>query len=312
MFEMPGYLGSVGDGSFEAIHADWPAYPGDRSWEVALMRLGDFPEGTDFLCIDVIDQCALLMAEYGEKDPDHFSDKHMHVAVRLEELIELDDRGLVAGVEFDAVLSPEQMHLKRTVGPELWEKLRSGEEVLGALHDGEFIPFPLPADEDPWDEWEEPYGLRTSERLAIFPELSSIRLLPTAQTVLEDLGRQILDIPDSIARRVDLLLTHGLFDAAVRDLGVALESRMRAVTNTTHYGQRLVETYTRSLLDSGQFLPARVKSLRQELRAIFRFVRNEFAHNLVELSPGRGYALASRMCWHVRDAELVSESLGRR
>ncbi|EWT07332.1 hypothetical protein N864_05605 [Intrasporangium chromatireducens Q5-1] len=105
------------------------------------------------------------------------------------------------------------------------------------------------------------------------------------------------------------MLQSGLFDSAVRDLGAALESRMRVVTGTDDYGQRLVDRYVQSMLDGGTLLPARVRSLRQELRALFKFVRNESAHSLQDVPPARGYALISRMCWHVRDVELVAEAV---
>lgn len=84
---------------------------------------------------------------------------------------------------------------------------------------------------------------------------------------------------------------------------------MRVLAGTDEYGSKLIEQYIKALQAAEGFLPARLKSLRQELRSIFKFVRNEFAHQLVELDASRGYALVSRLCWHVRDAELLIDRL---
>lgn len=308
MTDSPGELGWVGGGTWEAIHADWPAYPGDRDWRIALLRLGDFPEGTNFTCLDVIDQCALLVAEVGIAAVDRFDERHMHVAVRLEDLLALDDRGLVVGVEIEHNLSTEQLHLKRTLGPDLYGRVVSREQVIGVTIDGEFLPMPLPDDSVPDDEDWSIADHRTPDRVAMF-EGSQIRLTADAWSEVERVARSILDIPLSVQERVSVMLRAQFFDSAVRDLGAALESRMRSITGTDDYGQRLVDRYIEAMLDCEVFLPARVRSLRQELRAVFKFVRNEFAHNLVDVPPARGYALISRMCWHVRDIEVVAEAM---
>jgi len=308
MARLPGELGWVDGGTWEAIHADWPAYPGDRDWRIALLRLGDFPQGTSFTCLDIIDQCALLVAEIGISLADRFDERHMHVALRLEELLELDDRGLVFGIDIEDSLSTEQLHLKRTLGPDLYDRVMSGEQVIGGIIDGEFKPMPLPDNADPSDgDWALADD-RTPERVAMF-EGSQIHLTAAAWPEVEHVARSILHLPPSVHDRISVLLQSGLFDSAVRDLGAALESRMRSVTGTNDYGQRLVDRYVQSMLDDGTFLPARVRSLRQELRAVFKFVRNEFAHALQDIPPARGYALVSRISWHVRDVELVAEAM---
>ena len=310
MNHMPGQLGFVGGVTWEAIHADWPAYPGDQSWELALLRFGDFPAGTDFTCLEIIDQCALLVAEVGIREPDRYDDRHMHVAVRLSELVDLDERGLILGVALDHELTTDQLHLKRTLGPNTYERAISGQEVIGAIIDGEFQALSLPVSDPLGDEnWVEDYGdsPRAPERVAIFPG-TTLRLTDAAQPEIARVAMGTLNIPSSLQDRIPVLLGAQLFDTAVRDLGAALESRMRKIAATGAYGQKLVDQYIQLLLDDGALLPARVRSLRQELRAIFKFVRNEFAHGLHDLPPGRGYALVSRMCWHVRDIELVAES----
>ncbi|MBN9096705.1 MAG: hypothetical protein J0I49_01100 [Pseudonocardia sp.] len=307
LVELHGNLGWVSSGAWEAIHSNWPAYPGDKSWQLALLRFGDFPPETDFTCLSIIDQCALFVASVGIKEPDPFSEKHMHVAVRLEELIELDDKDLVTGVEMDTSLSLDQMLMKRVLGPEEWEQFRSGRLVLSAKIEGELRRIPIPEGEEPLEEWEEDQidlTYRNPEQVAMYPG-TLIRLTPAAVPEVERVARLALEIPSSVENRVTPLLAANLFDSAIRDLGAALEMRMRTFVGSDGYGLPLVEKYIKALLASGDYLPARVKSLRQELRAIFKFIRNEFAHQLVELDESRGYALISRLCWHINDVELL-------
>lgn len=305
--DMPGALGPVGGGVlFEALHADWPAYPGDRSWELALLRLGDFPLGTKFTCVEVMDQAVLFVADVGNKmGDDPYSEKLMHVAVRLEELLELDERGLVNGIELELTLSLDQLHLKRTLGSDLWEEVRSGETVIGAHVDGVFVPYLFPEDEessDDLDDFERYSPRRSPERVAMFAG-SVVTLRPTAEPELERIGRLLLKIPPALEDRILKHLSAGLYDSAIRDAGAALEMRMREYTGTTKFGWQLIEKYVEAVRASDVDYPARLKSLRQELRSIYRFIRNEFAHNLIDLAPGRGYALLSRLCWHVTDVD---------
>lgn len=57
----PGYLGFTSAGVV-AIHADWPVYPVEHGWLVALASLGSFPDGTAFSPLDDIDRCLLFLA----------------------------------------------------------------------------------------------------------------------------------------------------------------------------------------------------------------------------------------------------------
>ncbi|WP_284984457.1 hypothetical protein [Arthrobacter sp. efr-133-TYG-118] len=307
----PGELGSVGRGPvvWEAIHADWPAYPGDESWELGLLRLGDFPLGTEFQCISVIDQCALFVTQIDKKEPDLFSEKHMHVAIRLTELLEMDERGLVNGVVIETEMSPAQVHAKRSQGPELWARTQAGEKVYIQLANGQMVPVELDRDEE-WTEDDRAFALmspRSTELVGMY-EGTLISLTSAAGPEIERLTREALEIPPSLQDRITVQLNAGLFDSVIRDLGAALETRMRVVTGSQGFGKNLIEQYIKALQKNQDDLPAHIKSLRQELRSIFKFIRNEFAHNLVELEPSRGYAFISRLCWHVRDVELVIES----
>ncbi len=274
-----------------------------------MLRLGDFPLGTEFQCISVIDQCALFVTQIDKKEPDLFSEKHMHVAIRLTELLEMDERGLVNGVVIETEMSPAQVHAKRSQGPELWARTQAGEKVYIQLANGQMVPVELDRDEE-WTEDDRAFALmspRSTELVGMY-EGTLISLTSAAGPEIERLTREALEIPPSLQDRITVQLNAGLFDSVIRDLGAALETRMRVVTGSQGFGKNLIEQYIKALQKNQDDLPAHIKSLRQELRSIFKFIRNEFAHNLVELEPSRGYAFISRLCWHVRDVELVIES----
>ncbi len=48
-----------------------------------------------------------------------------------------------------------------------------------------------------------------------------------------------------------------------------------------------------------------MKVLRGDLRTAFKFIRNEFAHNVVDISKARAYALVSRLSMVLADIEAV-------
>ena len=75
-----------------------------------------------------------------------------------------------------------------------------------------------------------------------------------------------------------------------------LEHAMRrGCGNTRAYGQKLVYLFVQSIARKQIVPEAWLKVLRTELRTSFKFVRNEFPHNVVEVSRSRGLSLLERM-----------------
>jgi hypothetical protein len=111
-----------------------------------------------------------------------------------------------------------------------------------------------------------------------------------------------LEIPHRAQARIQPLIEAGMYDTAVRELSVLIESRIRSLTGSTAYGIRLVDEFfqgvaSRNLLNTG------AKVLRGELRTAFKFVRNEFAHNVIELPHPRAMSLIGRMCHALAELE---------
>jgi hypothetical protein len=86
----------------------------------------------------------------------------------------------------------------------------------------------------------------------------------------------------------------GYYDSAVRESAILLEASLCARTGTKLFGQNLVNRYVEQVANKAGIMGAFQRHLRSELRTFFMFVRNEFAHNIISLDPGRCYALLRR------------------
>jgi hypothetical protein len=115
-----------------------------------------------------------------------------------------------------------------------------------------------------------------------------------------------IDVPDVARPRLEIILGRQLYDTALRELGVMLESRMREHVGSTAFGAKLVDEFVENLTESGSYLNSYVKVLRVSLRTAFKFIRNEFAHNLVDLPKSRAVILIGQMSALLEDvSELV-------
>lgn len=261
------------------LDADWPMYPTGYGWELALEMLGSFPEGTDFREIDDVDRCKLLIAGTLKPGQDPFDEQLFHVAAWHEDLVDLHDRELISGVtpmtEFEWDLRTQ-------------ERLR---DAFVELPDGtRFWPHATPPKPDDYEDedWSQPF--------ATIDE-SGIRVTKAGYRALLGLSPEtISELHPAISRRVEPLITistdpnNRYFDTAVREATFILEVRLKEVTGTQKFGQELVTAFWEMATRQKNLHPA----LRQELRAIFKFVRNEYAHNLRSISSKQCCALLHR------------------
>ena len=308
--KFPGFLGLTSRGVV-AIHADWPAYPLEHGWQIAVITLGSFPSGTQFKRVDDIDKCALLLAQgYGDYE-DLYDERAFHVAIWHEDLLEGQRLGLVRGVEPLTRRQYEERHREdlRNEMRQAFEReaipLPSNDILshMGVQIDGRFVPVSLPSlDEYEGDEDED------------FPDKSWLGIAASSMVNLTDQGwarldglwADMLEVPERARPRLDTLIEHGFYDTALRELGVLIEFRIREITSSESYGLKLIDVLLNQLDSSGRYHNAGLKILRSELRTAFKFVRNEFAHNVVELPRSRAYALLGRMCHVLADVDSVA------
>jgi hypothetical protein len=296
LLEHPGYLGYfTRGGSFVvAIHADWPAYPAPSS-DGALLDLGQFPPGTTFTPIDDIDECVLFVAAESVRGGDVWSERAFHIAVWHADLIELSERGILAGVQPGTQREWElgrretlRAHVRDSAAR---EGVTFDDDPLDHLFyemRGEFVPLHLPPVDDEDEDDEDWPGPRC--RPMFDPEIP-VTLTPVGLAQLE--GQQTKrPLPPSMERAA-AMLGLGFNDSAVREASVVLETELRQATGSTRYGQKLVDDFVALLVAKGA-VNSTVKAVGTAMRTAFKFVRNDFAHGVVDVSPGRTRALLGR------------------
>jgi len=260
----------------EILHADWPVYPAGHGWCIALHSLAVFPANTRFRQIDEIDKCFLCVAVGAgsclEPEGDLYDQRWFHVAVWHDDLLELRKRGLVSGVltEYEAALA--------------WYEQRKNAHVM---KDGQSCRPDLPHPRR--EEFDE--NLPTI--LSIAPE--GIAVTDTTSDILVSLTRPVRDLESAIRRRVEPLLSIPLYDTAVREAAIILEMRLCEITASALFGQSLIDKYYKLLCSRYRGrTSAFFKLLRSELRTIFKFMRNDFAHALRDIREGQCRILLDR------------------
>jgi hypothetical protein len=265
----PGYLGLTSRGVV-AIHADWPAYAIGHGAAYALERLGQFPEGTSFFGIDDIDQCVLLRVGPQHPNKSDFDETHFHVAVWHEDLLELFSKHWVEGL---AGITPREWAVRRC------EELKG---VVWQLADGQPIPPPDPED---FEDEQATIAVVSADGMRLTNDgMGELRSILAARPP---------SLPPPLADRVEPLIKVRAYDAAVRDACVFLEVHLRVETASDFFGSRLVEEYCTQV--HRRVIGAYAKWLRSELRTCFRFVRNDFMHNLRDLNEEQCLALVCRV-----------------
>jgi hypothetical protein len=271
----PGYLGFTSKGVI-AIHADWPMYPLEHGWGEALLAFGSLPKSTNFAQINDIDRCLLFVAGPVSPSQDPFDSRFSHVAAWYEDLADLAVKGFVEGVE---LISQYEADLGR------WEQSKS---YLVEQEPGEFVPLNLSKPE--YDE--ELYSQKLNVPICSAPGL---RVTDSGFAALRTLlAAEFPCLPLEFLGRVLPILDIGRTDAAVREGCVLLESSMRQELATGQFGKKLVEEYCRHLLESGA-IPALIKPFQAELRNAFKYIRNDYMHNVRALEQDECEALLMRI-----------------
>lgn len=308
-----GILGYFHRGAFViAIHADWPTYPGQGPGYV-LYDLGQFPHGTEFSPIDDIDKCVLFVASGRPPHVNEWSDDAFHVAAWHSDLIDLANDYLI-----DGIVTAQQI-ASRKVAREVTEaEIRRDIEAAGGSieldEQGESYvmlgesKYPL---SDYHNELIEQDDLLEEFRSWGWPDFlfvgPSRRIGPTQQgwAELEDLLVRESSLPHF--ERLRTLADLGFYDTAIRDAGVLLECSLRKVTESEQFGLQLVNSYLKKLDDAGRWKSTYLRRLRNDLRTAFKFIRNEFAHRIVDVPPDRALAVLARLTALIEVVEMTGQ-----
>ena len=284
------FPGLLGYGGIIAIHANWPMYPPGIGWQIALKNLGNFPSETKFYEIDDIDRCKLLINQIPNNLSDPFDSKHYHIAVWHEDLISLKEKGLVSGVieksnyEFELI---RYENFKKQLGENLKED-KEGNIILYIKDDsGQLRETKYNKPEYDEDDF-------VFQDCAVIPE--TINLTTKGIEELIKLSNEII-FTNELKELTEPLIKIKRFDTAIRDSSLLVETQIKEFHNRPNlYGQRLVDFHIEEIIkNNDNFNSAAIKCYRGELRTIFKFIRNDFAHNFKVLTEEQCLVILSRI-----------------
>jgi hypothetical protein len=251
-------------------------YPFEHGWSEALLGLGSLPQATRFFQIDDIDKCSLFVAGPVPAGQNPFDERFSHVAAWQEDMVELIEKSYFDGIE----LIPEH-----ETGLKYWEKFK-GLYVEGIS--GEAGPINLPKPEFDDDSMAE-------QKTVLEIASTGISVSESGRGALRSLlSAQFHNTPAHFLERVEPILSIGQADTAVREGCVLLESTMRQAIGSSQFGQKLVDEFCSHILTRGA-IPALVKPLKAELKNAFRYIRNDYMHNLRQLELDESRALLMRV-----------------
>ncbi|NTW70318.1 MAG: hypothetical protein HGB23_10835 [Chlorobiaceae bacterium] len=91
------------------------------------------------------------------------------------------------------------------------------------------------------------------------------------------------DFGATLSPSVVTLMNNRLYDTAVREGCVILEHSIKAKLGSNKWGDRLTDEFFEYLKDEKNVLESWLRTYSQELRTIFKIVRNVFMHNLITI-----------------------------
>lgn len=291
IFEHPGNLGSVRGTLFTIHHGDWPAYPQGDDFYAPLIQLTAFPPGTDFILVDDMDQSFLLVADVeGRKLEDLYDERHFHIAVWYEDLLEMHRRGMIDGI------GPTS---ERQWVEEYWKRMMEGIPD-GAQpyyeYKGKRIPLPKPD----FEQYKEEDGFPTH----VVCVNRRLRITDSGrQTLLTELRKEWTDLR-GVGKRVAHLFELGYYDTAIREACVQLEDEIKKYLGSGKWGNALAEEFIVRVREGDSILESYLRTYRQELRTVFKFIRNDFMHNMRDTDEAAAYAMLFRIA---RTSSMLKE-----
>lgn len=281
IFGYPGNLGGVRGSIFTVHHADWPSYPQGEDFQETLFQLAAFPKSTSFLVIDDIDRSLLMVADVqGSPLQDPFNSRNFHVAAWHEDLAAMQEQGFI-----DGITSESESEWKKAKWMELVSSIPEGAKIGIKNANGDFVELQPPEEID-GDDYEP----------CVVVENKTVRITDNGRKyVFESLLREKLDLAKMISSRVEKLFELQYFDTCIREACVQLEHEIKTKLSSTLYGDRLSEAFVEKLRSDGVELESTIRAYRQELRSVFKLIRNNYMHNLAESDEVNTYIILFRI-----------------
>lgn len=272
----PGYLGFTSQGVI-AIHADWPIYPEENGADIALLWLTVFKPNTVFKCIDDIDCCCLFIADVNSDNlAQPFDIKNFHLAVWHEDILYLNENGFITGVS--AITERRWYEIKYSEQPET---------LYYRGDDGQLIQINFLENLDEYDD-----------EVDSCPEFSETGITVTNKGwkyITEFLSQEPLNFSETLGERVVKLFDLEYYDTSVREACIGLEVRIKKYLGSQRYGDKLVEEYISQIRTKGNFIESFIRTFRGELRSVFKFIRNDFMHNFIDINRTQANSILIRI-----------------
>ena len=286
IFEHPGNLGPARGKILTNLHANWPAYPQGDDFFASLLQMTALPARTKFIVIDDIDLCLLLMADVSCAKPDKpFEHQNFHVAVWHDDLVEMNSRSLVDGIQPTTHRDWLQQRWNRMIS-----QVPKGRALGFKDSGGKFVPLKKPK----FDDYDYDDDLDHAEVFVSHDDWIQVT----------DKGRDFLisiikttniNFGQDIGNRVAHLFVLGYYDTCIREACIQLEHEIRNFTGSVTRGDKLIEVFVRKISNERNYLESKIWTFQQELRSVFKFIRNEYMHNLLESDEASAYAILFRI-----------------
>lgn len=280
-----------------SIHAIWEIYPTEQGWEEALGSFGQFPQDSIFTLKSDIDRCFLFQLDFSKIKGSFAKKCVFYVSVWHEDVIKLLDAGYVTGAS--KITEREQMrrqneYLKQFfVSPDGYVYTKPTED--GTQRRTKFAD--LENDLENYDDDDETW--------AVISESGLVVTEAGFKALRELMGRDRENLQSDILSRVIPIVDIGLYDTAIREACLILENRLRELTSSDLYVENLVKHFISKLKESGQYFFADMKVIDGQLRSVFKFVRNDYMHNLKTITEEQCYAILGRLSVILRNLEDI-------
>jgi hypothetical protein len=284
IFDHPGNLGAVRGSLLTIHHADWPAYPQGADFHETLFQFTAFPKSTGFVVIDDIDRSLLMIADVPSSHlSDPFDARNFHIAAWHEDLASMQADGFIEGI---TPASEEEW--QRVRWDDLVSSVPEGAKIGFKDANGNFIEIqPPPMPEVDEDEEYQPFVIACDKRISITNK--------GREYIYSSLLGERMDISEAISPRVSKLYDLQYFDTCIREACVQLEHEIKLRVKSDRWGDRLTEAFIENLRDEGGALESAIRTYRQELRTVFKLIRNDYMHNLSEADEVTAYSILSRI-----------------
>lgn len=149
------------------------------------------------------------------------------------------------------------------------------------------------------------------ETVELGARLGGLQLTTTGWLVLERaLADSWLNAHPLLLERTKKIMDLGQFDTAVREACVILETELKSLAKSQQYGERLLNALFKRDELNCLFFPSFLRVMRTEIRAVFKFVRNEFMHNRRELEANQCSAILARISKLLYDLDEMTVAIG--